>query len=206
MIKSVINPMTGREITYPRVVALGLSPEHVELIKKSCMLKQNELRLTENYIDVIAEYANLYVVNTACLSQDELQTLLDLWVEVGGGQDIVLLGAVDLPSGLARRAKVFSPDDFLQSAKYCLLDVEKSKQKQEAHSRQYILFLKTLIMIRNRPGISTKQISGELEVSARTVQRYINSLRVAGEYIEFDRQKMGWVLGAEGKSLLLGEI
>ena len=54
------------------------------------------------------------------------------------------------------------------------------------------------------PGITTAQLAKKIEISQRSVQRYIETLRVAGEWIEYDRNLKGWKL-ADGKSVLWGD-
>lgn len=54
------------------------------------------------------------------------------------------------------------------------------------------------------PGITTVQIAKEIEISQRSFQRYIETLRVAGEWIEYDRTLKGWKL-TDGKSILWGD-
>jgi len=48
--------------------------------------------------------------------------------------------------------------------------------------------------IRNKPGIKTQELAERLEKSDRTVQRYIATLRAAGEWIVYDTEKKGWYL------------
>ena len=54
--------------------------------------------------------------------------------------------------------------------------------------------------------ITTKELALRIEKSDRTVQRYIETLRCAGEFIEYDRKKKGWYLLVDGKSILLDEF
>ena len=48
--------------------------------------------------------------------------------------------------------------------------------------------------ILSKPGIKTKELAESLEKSGRTVNRYINTLQMAGEWIVYDSVKKGWVL------------
>lgn len=58
--------------------------------------------------------------------------------------------------------------------------------------------------IRKSPGISTEKLAELLEVSVRTVQRYIAALQAAGEWIEYDRKRKRWILH-DGMSVLFGD-
>ncbi len=62
-----------------------------------------------------------------------------------------------------------------------------------------------LSQIRNKPFVTTKELAEKLELSERTIQRYIETLRVAGEWIEYDISRKGWRL-CDGKSILWGDV
>lgn len=55
-----------------------------------------------------------------------------------------------------------------------------------------------------KPYITTKEIAEELELSERSVQRYIETLNIAGEQIFYDTKKHGWYL-FDGESYLLNK-
>ena len=61
-----------------------------------------------------------------------------------------------------------------------------------------------LSKIRLCPSVTTTQLAEELEISKRSVQRYIATLTVAGEWIDYDRRLREWKL-TEGKSVLWGD-
>lgn len=48
-------------------------------------------------------------------------------------------------------------------------------------------------LIRSRSSIRTQELVEELELSPRTIQRYISTLQAAGEWIAYDHKK-GWYL------------
>ena len=57
-----------------------------------------------------------------------------------------------------------------------------------------------------RNGGKRDHNSGEADVvGTSSVQRYIETLRVAGEWIEYDISHKGWTL-QEGKSILWGDF
>lgn len=68
------------------------------------------------------------------------------------------------------------------------------------------MLIKILFAIRNKPYITTKELADKIERTDRTVQRYIETLRCAGELIGYDRQKKGWYLMVDGKSVLMDEF
>ena len=79
-----------------------------------------------------------------------------------------------------------------------------AQRKQKKHQNFSVVVANTLFVlsaIRKTPGISTKKLAEKLEVSERSVQRYIETLRIAGEWIEYDAASKGWKLSV-GKSVL----
>ena len=89
--------------------------------------------------------------------------------------------------------------------KYVLLGAYKKTKKNENFSSTLANTIIILSQIRNKPFITTKELAEKLELSERTTQRYIETLRVAGEWIEYDTSRKGWKL-CDGKSILWGDI
>ena len=68
----------------------------------------------------------------------------------------------------------------------CLRDTAKDVD----FSRRIMLSLKVMKCICNHPGISTKELALAVEISERSVKRYIDTLRMAGAMIEYVNK--GW--------------
>ena len=96
-------------------------------------------------------------------------------------------------------------EEFSDNAKYVLLSAYRRSKKNENFSATLANSIMILSLIRNKPFVTTKELAEKLELSERTVQRYIETLRVAGEWIEYDVSRRGWML-SEGKSMLWGDI
>ena len=67
-----------------------------------------------------------------------------------------------------------------------------------------------LTQILKHPNITTEELYNKMkymqeEVSIRTIERYIESLCMAGEFIEKDKKTKGWKLGCDGESILLSD-
>ena len=77
----------------------------------------------------------------------------------------------------------------------------KHRQSDEFSSK-ISLALRMVILIKRNPGISTTVLAEKLDVSPRSVQRYIETLRMSGEWIDYDTSLHGWRLEHE-KSFLL---
>ena len=89
--------------------------------------------------------------------------------------------------------------------KYDLLAAYRRQKKNTTFSRTIANALVVLTQIRKHPGITTEKLSEILELSPRTIQRYIESLRIAGEWITYNPSKKGWEL-QDGKSILFGDF
>ena len=77
----------------------------------------------------------------------------------------------------------------------------KHRQSDEFSSK-ISLALRMVILIKRNPGISTAVLADKLDMSTRSVQRYIETLRMSGEWIDYDTSLHGWRLEHE-KSFLL---
>lgn len=96
-------------------------------------------------------------------------------------------------------------DDLKSELKYILLKAHRRERKVSEYSRQLVNGLRILGKISSCPGITTKALAEYNGCSVRSVQRYIESLRVAGEFVEYDRKKRGWHLPF-GRPMLFGDV
>ena len=115
-------------------------------------------------------------------------------------------GSERLAEELKKEVSVYPTfEEFSDNAKYVLLSAYRRSKKNENFSATLANSIMILSLIRNKPFVTTKELAEKLELSERTVQRYIETLRVAGEWIEYDVSRRGWML-SEGKSMLWGDI
>ena len=157
------------------VFSYGFTQFEEGCIRKLLPAKKSYLTSTECFTDVIA--CNSYAIFIA-----------------------------EVPKQLKGRIKVFSSFEELQSElKYVLLSAYRNSKKNETFSATLANAIMILSQIRLYPGTTTEQLAKRLEISRRSVQRYIETLRVAGEWIEYDRTLRGWKL-TEGKSVLWGDL
>ena len=194
-------------VQHNRIVTYGLTEEKNALVAKNLPTKEYTLWEGDVYTDLIAvDYAAMIVYRPA-LTKEEIADIADFYVEIGGPADetVLWLGEGALPAELKRKFKCYSDFEAIaDKLKYLLLDAHKRHLKAVEFSNRVAMILRVLREIRTNPGISTRGLADKLELSTRTVQRHIETLRMAGEVIDYDRTKRGWQLLAN-KSELLGE-
>ena len=104
---------------------------------------------------------------------------------------------------LKKHHKFFKNEkDFEKNISYVILGFISEHKKRAAFSEQISNVLYVLKRILAKPYITTKEIAEELELSERSIQRYIETSNITGEQIFYDTKKHGWYL-FDGESYLL---
>lgn len=189
----------GEYITVPdgRVTSFGLSDEQNKVVKNALPVKGYELLDTDASSDLIAISAAALIINAAALDTDSREMVFDYYTEVGDCTDetVFWIGSPKPPNHLRAKFKCYENFDKLAvNLKYHLLSAHSKSKKARDFSKQLMECLLIMKLIRSRPGIRTQEIVDELELSTRTVQRYISTLQAAGEWIAYDHTKKGWYL------------
>lgn len=187
----------------------GFGDAQVQKMERACLGSQEViLRPVEVFTHLVAIYASILVIGTDALEQEELEDLLWLHDEGGfGSQRLVFIGQKNKVRVKSTYVSTYERlDDFLEDLDYLILSTKRSEKKVRAFSRTLANSLSILKMIRSQQGITTHEMADRLELSRRSILRYIETLRVAGEWIEYDRQAKGWTLLEEGHSILLGDV
>ncbi len=150
---------------------------------------------TECAPDLLAMDHLMIIVNTAETTDDDLEMLLGYYNEISSFSETVILIGETRGFEVNRRISVYSEfDELLKNMKYLLLSASKQKKSAESFSRSVSYALLILKLITENPGISSKEISERLEISPRTVIRYIETLNMSGESIVYSRKENGWRL------------
>lgn len=188
---------------------LGLKKEEIELIKKNLPHKNCEIMDTDDVRDIIAVNELAVIINTEAVPEEDMKILYDFYGEIAPFSETVVCIGKDrgeLPENIQRYINVYECFDNLKdNLKYVLLSAYKKNKKTENFSSTLANTITILSLIRQRPYITSAELAKKLEMSQRSVQRYIETLRVAGEWIEYDTEKKGWTLQA-GKSVLWGDF
>ena len=208
------NPQTGEkieEIRWPNIFVYGLTDEQTAILEKS--LPEKEIETTDITGDAacLVEKADFAVViNTDNITEEELEFFVEFYRDFDGcTETIFLLGSKgEVQSRFGYAKAIYYKDNFTmeRNMKYDLLQAYQKTAKSDNYSEKLAMLLKILFAIRNKPYITTKQLADKIERSDRTVQRYIETLRCAGEFIGYDRKKKGWYLMVDGKSVLMDEF
>ena len=189
----------GEYITVPdgRVTTFGLSIEQNELVEAALPAKGYELLVTDAPTDLIAISASAIIINAAALGAESSEMVFDYYEEVADCTDetVFWIGNPKPTSRLRVKFKCYeSFDELAVNLKYHLLSAHSKSKKAKDFSKQLMEYLLIMKLIRSRPGIRTQELVEELELSTRTVQRYISTLQAAGEWIAYDHTKKGWYL------------
>ena len=193
----------------PVILAYGLNDEELKLVKENLPTKAYKLYdVTDVPTDLLAVPKSALIIRAASLEEEYIDFLLDSYTQADGyaTDTNIWLGE---PRPTKKMNSFFKPydsfDEVRDKLKYLLLSVHKQTMKAVEFSNKIALVLMILREIHEHPGISTRLLSDKLEINPRSVQRYINSLRMVGEAIEYDMSRKGWKLLA-GKSILLGDF
>lgn len=208
------NPQTGHlieEVRWPNIFVYGLTETELEILNNSLPGKEVEITDVTNNASCIVEKVDFaIVINTDNISEDEFDFFAEFYKDFDGcTETIILTGSnVSAKEKFSCVKVVYYKDDFTmeRNMKYDLLQAYQKTTKSDGYSEKLAMLLKILFAIRNKPYITTKELSEKIEKSDRTVQRYIETLRCAGEFIGYDRHKKGWYLMVDGKSVLMDEI
>lgn len=137
------------------------------------------------------------IIVAAALAVESREMVFDYYAEVGDYTDetVFWIGFPKPPHHLRAKFKCYDNfEDFAANLKYHLLSAHRKSKKVKDFSKQLMDCLLIMKLIRARPGIRTQELTDELGLSMRTVQRYISTLQAAGEWIAYDHTKKGWYL------------
>lgn len=177
------------------VWTFGFSAGELEIIGSYLPTNAVELHEAECATDILVSDPMAVLVRVDGVDGDELEQLLSYYDEVRDfSETVMFVGDYD-QAKLNNRISVYQDFEALRSnLKYALLAAHKRKKNAESFSRSVSYALIILKVITENPGISSKEISKRLEISQRSVTRYIETLNIAGESIVYDRKKNGWSL------------
>ena len=189
------------------IATFGLNEDENAYIEKNLPQKECEIMDTDVVTDIVAASEFAVIVRADAMSQADIDLLYDYYGEVAPlSETVIFIGDVMIPAKLRNHIAVYKDFDTLkENLKYILLSAYRKQKKSENFSATLANAILILSTIRRQPYITSAELAEKLELSQRSVQRYIETLRVAGEWIEYDTAHKGWHLQV-GKSVLWGDF
>lgn len=189
------------------IATFGLNEDEKAYIEKNLPQKECEIMDTDVVTDIVASSEFAVIVRADAMSQADMDLLYDYYGEVAPlSETVIFIGDVMIPAKLRNHIAVYKDFDTLkENLKYILLSAYRKQKKSENFSATLANAILILSTIRRQPYITSAELAEKLELSQRSVQRYIETLRVAGEWIEYDTAHKGWHLQV-GKSILWGDF
>lgn len=193
------------------IFTYGLTEKEESVLKKSLPKKDIDIfDITDAATDIVSRSNFALIINLDNISSDDLQFFVDFYSDADDSTEtIVFTSGEEWVLDKFKKVKTIVYKELFemeQKLKYDLLKAYQRTAKSNAYSDKLTMLIKILFAIRNKPYITTKELADTIERTDRTVQRYIETLRCAGEFIGYDRQKKGWYLMIDGKSVLMDEI
>ena len=187
-----------------RIAVWKLLPEEIDMAASCLPAKDIDIVEVTCATDLIAMSWLAILVNADAMAKDDREMLYWFYQEAGeAAETLLVFGASDVPAELRRIVRTYrSVQDVGENLKYILLTAYRKKKNSENFSATLARAIRILSYIRSTPGITTAALAERLEVSPRSIQRSIETLRVAGKWIEYDTVRKGWKLGMD-KSILL---
>ncbi len=196
-----------RTIHITDVMIYGFSEAEEALVASAAPNKETRVINTDCFTDLLALPAYAQIVKVSATVPEDLETLFEYYIEVGSfSETVILVGDAAIPDSLKKKIHLYADfDSLMQNLKYLLLSASRRTKRNESFSNTLSNAIVILSEIRKNPGTTTAQLAERLDISQRSVQRYIETLRVAGEWIEYDTSLKGWKL-TDGVSVLWGDL
>ena len=190
-----------------QITTFGLNESETAYIQRNLPQKECDILETDVVTDIIAISAFAVIVKIDEMRKLDVELLYDYYGEIAPfSETVIFVGDVTIPKELRKHIAVYKDFDSLsEKLKYILLSAYRKQKKSENFSATLANAIMILSTIRRKPYITSSELAEKLEMSQRSVQRYIETLRVAGEWIEYDTVHKGWHLQV-GKSVLWGDF
>lgn len=165
------------------IMTVGLTDEEIDIIKENVPQKECKVINTDDIRDILALHEFVVIVKTDVVKTDEVDILMDFYSEiVPFGEKVIFIGKVQVPEKVSKYIVIYEDfDELKDKIRYVLLNAYRKQKKTENFSAVLANAIMILSMIRKHPYITSAELAERLELSQRSIQRYIETLRVAGE-------------------------
>jgi len=176
----------------------GLTDAELACVMDNAPFRRGEVVYADCYSDVMVHCDDIAVViNPTTVKPDELAMVISFYEDIADNFSgkIIFTAPVKLPTKLKKIAIISHTfEELEENIKYYILSAYKKTKKSYIFSEALSHCILISRMIVKKPGITTKELATMIEKSERTVLRYIEAIRLAGEYIDYDPQLKGWKL------------
>lgn len=177
------------------VSAYGFSQAETEAIRACLPADGVQLQIAEDGTDVLVNEKIAVLVRMDAVPEDQWQMLNAFYEDVASFSEAVIFVGDVHGKKIYNRITVYAGvEELLRNFKYILLAAQKRRKNAESFSRSVSYALRILKEITENPGISSRELSERLEISQRSVTRYIETLNMSGESIVYSRKENGWRL------------
>ena len=179
------------------IMCYGLSEDQLNVINDNLPTSGCEVMSVDCFTDIIAMPQMVAIVVWDIMSEIDRGSFEEFFTDIAPFlETVIVIGKPDVNKELSKQILVYDTFDALaENLKYKLLGAYKKTKKSENFSATLANALIILKAIKTKPYVTTQQLAEGLEMSQRSVQRYIETLRVSGEWIEYDTTHKGWVAG-----------
>lgn len=184
------------------IMVYGLTKKQISIISKNIPRNlKTVITKADCYLDIfVLPIAEFYIVDSKKVKTEDMENFNECYVETFYKNTTYFMSK---EKRLKKHHKFFKDEkDFEKNISYVILGFISEHKKRAAFSEQIANVLYVLKRILAKPYITTKEIAEELELSERSVQRYIETLNIVGEEIFYDTKKHGWYL-FDGETYLL---
>ena len=177
------------------IMCYGLAEDQINIINKNLPTRSCEVASIDCFMDIIARPQIVAITVWDCMDDNDKGAFESFFTDIVPFlETVIVIGKPDVNKELRKHILVYDSFDVLaENLKYILLGAYRKTKKSDSYSAALANALTILKAIKINPYVTTQQLADMLEVSKRSVQRYIDALRVSGHYIDYDVTHKGWV-------------
>ena len=191
------------------VYLYGLSAEEAELVRKNLPSGQSKIAEAELASDLVACPSYAIIFRSSAMTTEEIEMMRGCFTEVPYFVEVpIVIGGEEFPASVRSRFRVYPDfDTLLPDVKYLLMAGLRKQKKNRTFYYSLSIAIEMLSMLRRcHDGFTTGELAERMGISTRSIQRFIETLRVAGEWIIYDAKTKHWRLEVAGKSALWGDL
>lgn len=171
------------------IMMFGLSTEEMQKVMK--VSPESIYIYAEDWQDIVAVSADMVIANPDAINEEGQEVIAEFYKEIEPSPESLILtnrcNELTGIKGIEIYENLFLEENILRTT---ILRCFRETANDVDFSRRIMISLKVMKYICNHPGISTKELALAVEVSERSIKRYIETLRMAGADIIFENK--GW--------------